>query len=143
MIEKYRYLRDENGHARITICLMMDGESGRVGKGVAICSPRDFPCKNTGRKIARDRAIAAIYNKTRDGLPIQRDEAVITVHDCTDINDIFCLRRIRKALRVLTGVHASYFESATTPIWVDFMWIFLSVLLFMDHAPALWGKLFS
>jgi len=42
-----------------------------------------------------------------------------------------------------TGVHASYFESATTPIWVDFMWIFLSVLLFMDHAPALWGKLFS
>lgn len=129
MIEKYRYLRDENGHARITICLMMDGESGRVGKGVAICSPRDFPCKNTGRKIARDRAIAAIYNKTRDGLPIQRDEAVITVHDCTDINDIFCmkkssqdltddekayliyepeyvpgriiLRRIRKALRVL------------------------------------------
>jgi hypothetical protein len=42
-----------------------------------------------------------------------------------------------------TGVHATYIESATTPIWVDLMWLFLCVRIFMDHAPALWGKLFS
>jgi hypothetical protein len=98
MIEKYRYLRDEEGGARITICLMMDEVGGRVGKGVAICSPRDTPCKNTGRKIARDRAIAAIRGKAKKGLPIRRFEAVSMVHHCIGTNDFFCMKKVSRDL---------------------------------------------
>jgi|GEM_PF-2543680 hypothetical protein len=115
MIEKYRYLRDNSGAPRITICLMMDGGNGRFGKGVAICSPKDSPCKNTGRKIARDRAIAAMYNKTMDGLPIQRDEAVDTVHDCTGTNVIFCMKKASQALTDYEKAYLLYEPAAHVP----------------------------
>ena len=62
---KYYYIRDNIksdpdglGRPTITVCLIED-DSGSIGRGIAICSGLDQPCKKTGRVIARTRAAFA------------------------------------------------------------------------------------
>ena len=63
--EKYYYIRDDiktspdsNGRPIITVCLIK--VSGDIGRGLAICSDLDQPCKKVGRSIARTRALYAL-----------------------------------------------------------------------------------
>ena len=60
-LTKYYYCRDGNNRPVVTVCLLQ--VNGDISRGVAICSFLDNPCKKTGRKISRDRAIHAM--KTR------------------------------------------------------------------------------
>jgi len=66
MTERYYYIRDDittspNGKGRpiITFCLIKDG-TGNIGRGIAICSDQDQPCKKVGRGIAKTRALYAL-----------------------------------------------------------------------------------
>ena len=81
MEERYRYYYDAGGRPVVTVCEIED--EGVMSRGVAICSPRDQPCKKTGRKIARDRAWYAMKYAMEDNhrrpftnLPVFRDEAL-------------------------------------------------------------------
>jgi hypothetical protein len=67
--EKLYYLRSgENNAPVITVSDLMRGDEV-VARGVALCSPRDNPCKDTGRKRARVRAIIALYHRGQQ-LPV-------------------------------------------------------------------------
>ena len=59
MNEKYYYVRDGKNRPIITVCLAQS-VNGRIGRGVAICSDKDQPCKKIGRAIAKTRAIYAL-----------------------------------------------------------------------------------
>ena len=63
--EFYYYLRDRNNRPVVTVCLLK--ANGDVSRGVAICSFRDFPCKKTGRKIAKTRATHAMKCRKATG----------------------------------------------------------------------------
>jgi len=63
--EKYYYIRDEVritkdglGRPIITVCLIRVGND--IGRGIAICSDLDQPCKKVGRAIAKTRALYAL-----------------------------------------------------------------------------------
>ena len=63
--EKYYYIRDEVrttkdglGRPIITVCLIRVGND--IGRGIAICSDLDQPCKKIGRAIAKTRALYAL-----------------------------------------------------------------------------------
>ena len=58
---KYYYYRDAKNRPVVTVCLIQ--ANGDVTRGVAIYSLLDNPCKKTGRKISRDRAIYAMKTK--------------------------------------------------------------------------------
>ena len=58
---KYYYCRDSNNRPVVTVCLLQ--ANGDISRGVAICSLSDNPCKKTGRKISRDRAVYAMKTK--------------------------------------------------------------------------------
>jgi hypothetical protein len=61
-IVKYYYCRDDASRPITTVCLLK--ANGDVARGLAICSNDDNPCKKTGRKISRDRAVFAMKTKT-------------------------------------------------------------------------------
>lgn len=61
MIEKYYYIRDSKNQPSTTVCLLKAAND--IGRGVAICSNKDQPCKKTGRKIAKTRAVCALACK--------------------------------------------------------------------------------
>ena len=91
---RFHYFSDHTGpHPRplVTVCRVYDG--WRYGYGWAITSPRDNPCKRTGRRIAEERARAALAGHGTQGAqalwdtwfyerPIQRYEAVQTLARC-------------------------------------------------------------
>lgn len=58
---RYCYFRDDTNTPRITLCRYE--EDGFVAYGWAICSPRDIPCKKTGRSIALQRAKYALHSQ--------------------------------------------------------------------------------
>jgi len=70
---KYYYHRDKKNRPIVTVCEIK--HNNKKARGVSICSPKDNPCKATGRKIAYDRARHALY-RAAFGLLICRDEAV-------------------------------------------------------------------
>jgi len=77
---RYLYYRDRGNRPRITVChISNNGEDW--GRGMAICSLKDNPCKKTGRKIARDRAFAALRGKE---LPVEGNSPVCAL-DATNI----------------------------------------------------------
>ncbi len=55
------YVRDDNNHPKISICLAVEGDE--VARGMAICSSTDNVKKSEGRKRAYDRAIEALSSK--------------------------------------------------------------------------------
>jgi hypothetical protein len=61
MREYFYYFRDDENRPIVTGCLLIDGQE--YSRGVALCSRRDNPCKKSGRKIARTRAMWALKNK--------------------------------------------------------------------------------
>jgi len=74
--EKYYYIRDNvksnpdgNGRPIITVCLLKIADD--IGRGIAICSDQDIPCKKVGRAIAKTRAIYALA-KEKDSCEIGR-----------------------------------------------------------------------
>ena len=58
---KYYYHRDYKNRPMVTVCLLQ--ANGDITRGTAICSDMDNPCKKTGRKISRDRAVYAMKKK--------------------------------------------------------------------------------
>ena len=61
-MHQFYYLRDEHNRPIVTVCLMYI--EGYVSRGIALCSPKDNPCKKIGRGIAYNRASKAIaYNQ--------------------------------------------------------------------------------
>ena len=56
--EKYYYIRDEKNRPIITVCLIKIADD--IGRGIAICSNQDIPCKKVGRSIAKTRAVYAL-----------------------------------------------------------------------------------
>jgi len=69
---KFIFIRDDEGAPRVTLCDIQYNDSKY--RGISICSFRDVPKKKTGKRIALDRAIAAIISG-RNILPVRREEA--------------------------------------------------------------------
>ena len=67
---KYYYYRDDDNRPVITVCLLQ--ANGDTARGWTLCSELDNPCKKTGRKISRDRAIHAMKTK-ENSCPVQTD----------------------------------------------------------------------
>lgn len=61
MKEYFYYFRDDENRPIITGCLLIDGKE--YSRGVALCSRQDNPCKKSGRKIAKTRALWAMKNR--------------------------------------------------------------------------------
>lgn len=81
--ELYYYLRDKDGHPRITVCLLLAG-NGMVHRGIAIAGPFEKTItkthaitgmKVTPRELAYHRALRA-QKKQVDTLPVLRLEAL-------------------------------------------------------------------
>ena len=71
----YYYFRDEKLRPLITVCLLEN--DGKFHRGIAICSPRDFPRKAEGRNIALGRARQAQKKgKTDINSVSTRDETI-------------------------------------------------------------------
>jgi len=66
--------RNKKGHPVITVCLIADKNRRMIVRGISICSLRDNPCKETGRRIAYGRALWAAVDPMRSN-PIVRKEA--------------------------------------------------------------------
>lgn len=66
MIEKYYYFRSNENKPRITVCILANPATKEYSRGVAICSKQDNPCKKTGRKIAKERALFALKIKDNE-----------------------------------------------------------------------------
>lgn len=68
----FYYLRDTvTNQPLVTICLY--NENNTYYRGIAVCSPRDNPCKRVGRAIAWGRVQQAISKRIDSGF-IYRDE---------------------------------------------------------------------
>ncbi len=48
---RFYYVRDEQGNPRITVCLGKD-RTGKIARGISICSEKDTVDKCKGRKLA-------------------------------------------------------------------------------------------
>lgn len=57
----YYHYRNKIGRPMITVCVCKKGSI--FSRGISICSVKDMPNKKVGRKIARDRALKALFNK--------------------------------------------------------------------------------
>ena len=77
--EAYYYHRDSGWNPVVTVCLLKD-DGGNIGKGVAVCSSLESPCKRRGRQIARGRAMQALTRKDTV-LPIMRHDALWVLND--------------------------------------------------------------
>jgi hypothetical protein len=64
----YYYLRDEDNHPRISVCLFRAPDK-KIYRGISICSFLDVVSKVDGRNRARGRAIKAYLNQ-EDSEPI-------------------------------------------------------------------------
>lgn len=72
----YYYMRDKNSRPVITICIA--SFNGKYARGISICSPFEMPIKKEGRKIARKRALKAMFNEYT-GDEINRTEACLAI----------------------------------------------------------------
>lgn len=68
---RYYFIKDQEGKPVVTVCDIVYNDI--LCRGISICSFRDAPRKKTGKRIALDRAIAAIINQN-NVLPTQRRE---------------------------------------------------------------------
>lgn len=83
MNTKYYYFREGYTNAPVvTVCLVE--KDNIVARGIAICSPKDRPCKKEGRRLARSRALKAFYSK-EDSQSIARWEADEVLDEFCDI----------------------------------------------------------
>ena len=70
------YHRTKEGKPTVSVCLILNTETGVFSRGVSICSKRDPIIKANGRKRARNRALAADREGTHiSQLMINRKEA--------------------------------------------------------------------
>lgn len=75
---KFYYSRDEYGHPRITVCLGRDDRTGKVARGISICSKNDTVDKSKGRKLAYVRMNQAKASGTTTGLITCDDLSAVT-----------------------------------------------------------------
>ena len=78
MKPRYRYHRDDQRRPVVTECELLDKDGEIQGWGMAICSPRDQPCKKQGRAIALTRA-----SQLTIGLPIRRPRVLDVLFSTT------------------------------------------------------------
>ena len=92
----YYYFRDEKLRPLITVCLLEN--DGKFHRGIAICSPRDFPRKAEGRNIALGRARQAQKKgKTDINSVSTRDETIFVFRESSFLYS----SRIRSPLSVM------------------------------------------
>jgi len=70
--EYYYYLRDRKYRPIVTVCIMRKNDE--YSRGISVCSDLDIPIKKEGRRLARKRAIKALFSKKND-MYIKRYEA--------------------------------------------------------------------
>lgn len=63
----YQHFYTSQRRPIVTVCYLRDGQHTYIG--VAVCSPRDMPCKRVGRAIAYTRAIWAFHMR-QTGKPL-------------------------------------------------------------------------
>lgn len=83
------YERGKNRAPVVTVCLHISDES--FTRGVAICSPKDNPCKKIGRAIAKGRALKAA----------KLMETTSNFSECFPILTSFEKRLVEKAIGVV------------------------------------------
>lgn len=85
----YYFHRNRFNRPMITVCICKKGDE--FSRGVSICSINDSPNKRLGRKIARDRALKALFDKEHsDGIHFRRDiRDVLNTYDYALILDYF------------------------------------------------------
>jgi len=82
----YYYFRDEVMRPLITVCLLED--DSKFYRGIAICSPRDFPKKSEGRNIALGRARQAQKKgKTDINSIVTRDETMFVLSQVDNLEN--------------------------------------------------------
>ena len=86
----YYHLRDFYNRPVVTVCVVRCGDN--YSRGVSICSLSEMPVKRIGRRIARDRALNAIFNKI-SVMEIKSDRAQdilenIFTKDVKDLYDV-------------------------------------------------------
>ena len=74
MKEIYYYYRDVNNRPVVTVCLIGGRIFTDIARGISICSPKDIPCKKTGRFYARERAIRAFIDRFSFDPIVGKDE---------------------------------------------------------------------
>ena len=75
MKEYYYYIRDNDNHPRVTVCLIEDSKGG-FHRGISLCSFDEKEIdKEYGRRKARSRALHALHTK-EDSMPIASHRAV-------------------------------------------------------------------
>lgn len=81
---KFYYFRDDNNHPIVTVCVMKYKEN--IARGISICNAKDNIDKKIGRRLAKRRAISAIYyKKTR--LKIRKLDVLQTLFDLDDFDE--------------------------------------------------------
>ena len=82
MKTSFRYFRDGQNRPLVTECVIYDDQDQPLSGGLAICSPRDNPCKAVGRNIALRRAFYGASGV--HDLPIRRKDANLTIISTVD-----------------------------------------------------------
>jgi hypothetical protein len=78
----FYYKRDAHRVPRITYCLLVEPMTKEVrARGIAFCSLKDNPCKQTGKQIALGRAWQAIAHEA-DSREILRDAVIEILQAC-------------------------------------------------------------
>ncbi len=80
---RFYYIRDEHGHPRTTVCLGKD-RTGKISRGVSICSGNDTVNKPKGRKLAYIRMNQARTSGKTTGIISSSDRS--SVADFMDEN---------------------------------------------------------
>jgi len=70
----YYYYRDETNVPLVTVCLM--ATKNYTARGISTCSPLDIPCKETGRRLARGKALRALGTKMNSSKVGARERVV-------------------------------------------------------------------
>ncbi len=80
---RFYYIRDEEGHPRTTVCLGKD-KTGKISRGISICSDNDTVNKPKGRKLAYIRMNQARTSGETTGFIASSDRS--SVADFMDDN---------------------------------------------------------
>lgn len=101
--EKFYYLKDENGHPRVTVCII-ETKTGVVSRGVSLCSYLDLIRKAEGRNKARGRAVQALHNNTNN---ISIDRSVDSHYILCVVSDIAKDPEILEKFNYLSEINPS------------------------------------
>lgn len=101
MKEHFYYLRNHERQPIVTVCLLIN-EGLIEARGLAVCNPKDMPCKKTGQNISKGHAIQALtHHKSIHLIPKISHQRI---RDCIDSGEfIYKVRHMGELIPVLTG----------------------------------------